>query len=147
MLHHNKKPYQCSLSVWRKAESPSINTKMATVNVAQKANIRYMTMPPAPPSPPVVRPIRSTIPQRTSLSSANTRNGNGQAAATLGQQNLTFPLLLKDKFTKFHNLAHQVTYTIQILLLIKCYRTRKLASRHSCITIFDNITSPEAYWD
>ena len=56
--------YQCSLSVWRKAESPSINSRMATVSTAHGANT--MKMATAPTGPSIFSPVANTMDHSTS---------------------------------------------------------------------------------
>ena len=59
--------YQCSLRVCRKAESPSISSKMPTVRQAQGMNTRKITTQPAKPS--IVVPMENTMVHSTSDSS------------------------------------------------------------------------------
>lgn len=60
--------YQCSRRQWRKADRPSIRTKIAMVRVAQMANVIQRAIPPTQPSN--ISPLRNTMFHSTSDSSA-----------------------------------------------------------------------------
>ena len=71
-------PYQCKRSACRKAESPSIISRMEIVNTAKKAKITKST--PAPTYPFHFNAIRITIPHSTSDNSAKTQIARQQTA-------------------------------------------------------------------
>lgn len=68
--------YQCSRRVCRKAERPSIRSRMTTVIQIHGVNTRNVEIPEALEAPKIVNPFRKTIVHKTSESSADKKYNN-----------------------------------------------------------------------